>query len=147
MTPQNRGLHSHDPLDHFGDPADQFHDPADQPSANTDFDAISPVDVAALRIRLHMTQRRFAGLFGFAVATLRHWERGNRVPTGTALVLLNVIRENPRVVLQAVRKARLRDPASVARMEPPGESYRAPRGFGERGPARRPRGKRRPKTY
>jgi hypothetical protein len=63
-------------------------------------------DVRALRKRMHMTQRA--------------WERGNRKPTGTALMLLDVIRENPRVVLRAVRKARLKT------------SHRAPPGFGKR---------------
>lgn len=84
---------------------------------------------------MRLTQNQFAGRFGFPVATLRHWERGNRQPTGTALVLLNVIRENPRVVLLAVRKAGL--------LGPPSSLARAPPGFGERGPPLRPRGKRR----
>lgn len=99
-------------------------------------------DVRALRERMRLTQREFAGWFGFPVATLRHWERGNRTPAGTALVLLHVIRENPRVVLQAVRKARLRDAGSVAAIEPP-KSYRAPPGLGARPPALSPRGPRR----
>lgn len=38
---------------------------------------VSPVDVAELR-RLGMTQQQFAARFGFSVATLRHWERGDR---------------------------------------------------------------------
>jgi transcriptional regulator with XRE-family HTH domain len=98
--------------------------------------------VRALRKRMKITQREFAGWFGFALATLRHWELGNRKPTGTALVLLNVIRENPRVVLLAVRKLRIRDPGALPRMQP-AKSYRAPPGFGERGPPLRPRGPRR----
>lgn len=64
------------------------------------------LDVRAIRLRLRFTQRQFAECFGFPVATLRHWERRDRSPTGTALVLLQVIAANPRVVLQAVRKAR-----------------------------------------
>lgn len=115
--PLKRGLHSTDPRDSFP-------------------------DVRALRARMRLTQREFAGWFGFPVATLRHWERGNRTPTGTALVLLNVIRENPRVVLQAVRKARLRDTGSLAAIEPR-KTHRAPPGLGDRPPALRPRGPRR----
>ena len=57
---------------------------------------------------------------------------------GTARVLLIVIRENPRVVLQAVRKARMRDPASLPVIEPL-RSYRAPPGFGNRPPPLRRR--------
>ena len=97
-----------------------------------------------MRERLRLTQRQFAGWFGFAAATLRHWERGNRVPTGPALVLLTVIRDNPRVVIQAVRKARLLRPGSLPDIEPL-ESYRAPPGFGDRPPPLRKRGPRRPK--
>ena len=56
-----------------------------------------PVDVRALRLKMGMTQQTFAHRFGLPVTTLRHWERGTRKPTGTALVLLHVIRENPRL--------------------------------------------------
>ena len=76
------------------------------------------LDVAAIRRRLRLTQREFAGWFGLPVATLRHWERGNRQPVGPALVLLHVIWANPRVVRDAVRKARNRNPGTLAAIEP-----------------------------
>lgn len=60
------------------------------------------VDVASLRKRIGMTQEQFAARFGFSVATLRHWERGDRKPRGPALVLLNVIDGNPSAVMQAL---------------------------------------------
>jgi len=62
------------------------------------------VDVAALRERLGMTQNLFAARFGFPLATLRHWEYGQRMPTGASLTLLNVIDRNPRAVLVALRR-------------------------------------------
>lgn len=62
-----------------------------------------PVDVKALRNRVAMTQEQFAARFGFSVATLRHWERGDRSPQGPALVLLNVIDKNPAAVLSALQ--------------------------------------------
>lgn len=61
------------------------------------------VDVKALRNRVAMTQEQFAARFGFSVATLRHWERGDRSPHGPALVLLNVIDKNPSAVLTALQ--------------------------------------------
>jgi putative transcriptional regulator len=61
------------------------------------------VDVASLRQGLGMTQEQFAARFGFSVATLRHWERGDRKPQGAALVLLNVIDRNPKAVMRALR--------------------------------------------
>ncbi len=61
------------------------------------------VNVADLRQRLSLTQEQFAARFGFSVATLRHWERGDRSPSGASLVLLNVIDRNPTAVLQALQ--------------------------------------------
>lgn len=60
------------------------------------------VDVAELRKRLGLTQERFAARFGFSVATLRHWERGDRKPQGAALVLLNLIDREPETVMRAL---------------------------------------------
>jgi putative transcriptional regulator len=60
------------------------------------------VDVSALRQRMGMTQEQFAARFGFSVATLRHWERGDRTPQGAALVLLNVIKRAPDAVTAAL---------------------------------------------
>lgn len=60
------------------------------------------VDVSALRQRMDMTQEQFAARFGFSVATLRHWERGDRTPQGAALVLLNVINRAPDEVMAAL---------------------------------------------
>jgi putative transcriptional regulator len=61
------------------------------------------VDVSSLRARLSLTQEQFAARFGFSVATLRHWERGDRAPSGASLVLLNVIDRNPAAVLKALQ--------------------------------------------
>jgi len=60
------------------------------------------VDVSALRQKMGMTQEQFAARFGFSVATLRHWERGDRTPQGAALVLLNVIKRAPDAVQAAL---------------------------------------------
>jgi putative transcriptional regulator len=62
------------------------------------------VNVSDLRQRLSLTQEQFAARFGFSVATLRHWERGDRSPSGASLVLLNVIDRNPTAVLQALQQ-------------------------------------------
>ena len=60
------------------------------------------VDVASLRGRLGFTQVQFAARFSVSVATLRHWERGDRKPQGPALVLLNLIDRYPAAVLRAL---------------------------------------------
>ena len=140
MTPPKRLLHSPNPLGLAIDPLGRLPGPPDQSTANGPLHKGPPWIAAAERLRL--TQRQFAGWFGFPAATLRHWERGNRHPTGSALVLLSVIREHPRVVIQAVRKARTLAPGSLPEIEPL-ESYRAPPGLGMRGPPLRKRAPRR----
>jgi hypothetical protein len=40
-----------------------------------------------------------------AMGTLRHWERGDHTPRGTALVLLNIIAKVPKTVLRALEAA------------------------------------------
>ena len=55
-----------------------------------------------MRRRLRFTQAQFAARFGVSVATLRHWERGDRNPQGPALVLLNLIDRDPAGVLHAL---------------------------------------------
>ncbi len=59
-------------------------------------------DVQEIRKVTGMTQPEFAATFGISLGTLRHWERGDRVPHGPALVLLNVIKHNPKAVLLAL---------------------------------------------
>lgn len=62
----------------------------------------SPIDVKKLRTKMDMSQSEFASAFGISVSTLRHWERGDRVPQGAALVLLNVVAKEPQAVLTAL---------------------------------------------
>jgi len=60
------------------------------------------IDVAAVRARLGLTQPQFAARFRVSVATLRHWDRGDRQYQGPALVLLKVIDREPPAVLHAL---------------------------------------------
>jgi len=60
------------------------------------------IDVKAVRKQVGMTQEQFAASFGISLGTLRHWERGDRIPRGPALVLLHVVAKEPRAVLRAL---------------------------------------------
>ena len=60
------------------------------------------VDVKEVRQRTGLTQADFAAKFAISLGTLRHWERGDRNPRGTALVLLNIIAREPKAVLRAL---------------------------------------------
>ncbi|HEX5129880.1 MAG TPA: hypothetical protein VFV90_09040 [Usitatibacter sp.] len=64
------------------------------------------VDVAAIRKRTGLSQPHFAHRFGFPVATLRHWEQGNRRPQGCALALLHIIDCNPAAATRAIMRAK-----------------------------------------
>jgi len=62
----------------------------------------SPIDVKNVRAKMGMSQNEFASAFGISVSTLRHWERGDRVPQGPALVPLKVVEKEPQAVLKAL---------------------------------------------
>lgn len=70
-----------------------------------------PINVQAIRQHIGMTQTEFAAAFGISVSTLRHWERGDRIPRGPARVLLRVVATAPRAVLDALATA---EPSGVA---------------------------------
>lgn len=63
----------------------------------------TPVDIKNVRAKFGMSQDKFASTFGFNVGSLRHWERGARKPNISALVLLNVVKNNPLAVMNALR--------------------------------------------
>ena len=66
---------------------------------------IEPMDVKAIRDKVGMSQTEFAAAFGISLGTLRHWERGDRQPHGTARVLLTVVSRKPKAVLSALSDA------------------------------------------
>ena len=63
---------------------------------------IEPLEVKAIRGKLHLSQREFAGLLGISDGTLKNWEQGRVQPDGPARVLLQVVSHNPKVVLEAL---------------------------------------------
>ena len=94
---------------------------------------LAPVDVRHLRRRFQCTQHQFCRRFGFNLATLRHWERGDRRPSGAALVLLNVVRHNPAAVLKALSNTRFRERHGAPRWSSPRGVMGRPRGEDKRG--------------
>jgi len=58
---------------------------------------------SAIRRHLGLTQQKFAELLGISPATLRNWEQGRRKPQGAACVLLCVVANYPKAVLETVR--------------------------------------------
>jgi putative transcriptional regulator len=62
----------------------------------------APLDVKAVRLRLHKSQSEFARMIGVSVSTLQNWEQGRRRPLGPAYALLRVAAANPEAVAAAL---------------------------------------------
>jgi len=72
------------------------------PSRRFEFD---PLDIKALREKLHQSQSEFALMIGVSRSTLQNWEQGRRKPEGPARALLQVASHNPQAVVQALLKS------------------------------------------
>jgi|SRR5579859_1946099 len=62
-------------------------------------------DVRALRLRLGLSQERFAARFGFTVSAIRQYESHRRIPTGPVRTLLRVIAKEPDAVTRALSES------------------------------------------
>ncbi len=63
------------------------------------------VDVKELRQSLKMSQKTFAQSFMIPISTLRNWEQGLREPEGATRAYLNVIANNPKLVMKSLEGA------------------------------------------
>lgn len=61
------------------------------------------VDVSALRKKLQLSQREFAGNFHINLQTLRQWEQGKRSPDTTSSAYLTCIAKNPTLISEMLR--------------------------------------------
>lgn len=66
---------------------------------------VEPLDIKSIRQKVDMTQEEFAKAVGVKLPTLRHWERGDRKPTGPARVLLNLLSREPNTILRLLHFA------------------------------------------
>lgn len=56
------------------------------------------IDVSAVRVSLHMTQRAFASTLGVSCRTVEAWEAGKTTPSPTAKKLIYLIQEDHSLV-------------------------------------------------
>lgn len=63
-------------------------------------------EIVEIRNKFHVSQRRFAQMFGISVKTLRNWEQGRRKPVGPARALLRVAKANPQAVARVLWRYR-----------------------------------------
>ncbi len=59
---------------------------------------IAPNEVAAVRLKVGLTQAQFADLLGASIGTIRKWESGERSPSGAAARLLHLLAVKPKIV-------------------------------------------------
>ncbi|WP_395302999.1 helix-turn-helix domain-containing protein [Pectobacterium zantedeschiae] len=64
------------------------------------FKEMTSFHIKEMRLKTGLTQEEFCEYFGINLNTFRHWERGDRKPTGSSLVLLNMIESSGAEVLR-----------------------------------------------
>ena len=55
-------------------------------------------DIVEARMRVGLSQQKFADVLGVSVRTLQGWEQGNRNPSGAARSLLKIAQKRPEVL-------------------------------------------------
>lgn len=60
-------------------------------------------DVRAIRLRLHMSQQRFAQTYRIPLPTLKNWEQGRRSPDAPAAAYLQAIARQPKAIKEALK--------------------------------------------
>ena len=65
---------------------------------------MSADSIRTLRESSGLSQAQFSELLGVGLGTLKHWERGDREPTGAARTLLLLISENNGAIDFLLRK-------------------------------------------
>jgi putative transcriptional regulator len=59
-------------------------------------------EIAAVRLKVGLTQAQFAEVLGASVGTVRKWEIGERSPSGAAATLIRVFGYDPTIVRKAL---------------------------------------------
>ncbi len=59
-------------------------------------------EVRAIRLRIGMTQNKFAALIGVSQRTIENWEQGRRHPTGPARALLKIVQADPESAIRTL---------------------------------------------
>ncbi len=55
-------------------------------------------DIQAIRELTHLSQNVFAKVLNVSSSSVKQWEQGKRIPTGSTKVLLELLRENPEIL-------------------------------------------------
>ena len=61
---------------------------------------VAPEDITAIRDDLHVSQAVFAKMLNVSKATAVSWERGHRKPSGAARRLLQIVKKQPKILME-----------------------------------------------
>jgi putative transcriptional regulator len=87
-------------------------DPDAQPLTEEQLNRRKPLPrVKLIRIRLRLTQEKFAERYGIPLTTLRDWEQGRTEPDQTVQSYIRAINADPEAVAKALSKGREPQPA------------------------------------
>ncbi|MGC1182722.1 NadS family protein [Legionella sp.] len=64
--------------------------------------SFNPLDVKKIREKTGLSQSEFSTLVHVSLRTLQNWEQGRRTPTGPALALLTIIKNDPKHAIEAL---------------------------------------------
>ncbi len=87
-------------------------DPDAPPLTEERLQRMRPVPrIKLIRIRLRLTQEKFAERYGIPLTTLRDWEQGRTEPDQTVQSYIRAINADPEAVAKALSKSREPQPA------------------------------------
>lgn len=67
----------------------------------TELPPLTAKEIKKLRMDLQLSQSMFAGVLGASVKTIIAWENGTNEPCGPALRLMQILKKNPDVIIEA----------------------------------------------
>ncbi|NCS89238.1 MAG: transcriptional regulator [Ignavibacteria bacterium CG2_30_36_16] len=59
---------------------------------------INAKDIQKIRERTKLSQNVFAKVLNVSSSSVKQWEQGKRIPTGSTKVLLELLKENPNIL-------------------------------------------------